>query len=148
MCADVQSKPGKSTSLIRRGIIYGILLIVAFLLGFVPTWFKSRECSRNLSLAERNLSLVSMQNSLASTAIDAQRGDYESARQAASAFFTSLRAEMDIVHIWSLSPAQREALQPLLAQRDVIITSLARGDLASAEQLSDLYVEFRETIQR
>jgi hypothetical protein len=89
-----------------------------------------------------------MQNSLASAAIDAQRGDYELARQAASAFFTSLRAEMDIDHIWSLSPAQREALQPLLAQRDGIINSLVRGDLASAEQLSDLYVEFRQTMQR
>jgi hypothetical protein len=148
MGTEEQSKPVMSTSLIRRGIIYGTLLIVAFLLGFIPTWFKSRECSRDLSQAERQLSLASMQNSLASVAIDAQRGDYESARQAASTFFTSLREEMDIVDDSSLSPAQREALQPLLAQRDGIITSLARGDLASAEQLSDLYVEFRETMQR
>jgi hypothetical protein len=148
MCAEEKSTPVMSTSLIRRSIIYGTLLIVAFLFGFVPTWFKSRECSRNLSQAERQLSLASMQNSLASAAIDAQQGDYESARQAASAFFTSLRAEMDIVDDSSLSPAQREALQPLLAQRDGIITLLARGDLASAGQLSGLYLEFRETMQR
>ena len=148
MCAKIQSKPGKPTSLIRRGIIYATLLIVVFLLGFFPTWLQSRECSGDLSQAERQLNLASMQNSLASAAIDAQRGDYESARQAASAFFTSLRAEMDILDDSSLSPVQKEALQPILAQRDGIITLLARGDLASAEQLSELYVGFRETLER
>jgi hypothetical protein len=148
MCADVQSKPVKSTFLIRRGIIYITLLILAFLLGFIPTWLKSRKCSRNLTEVERQLNLASMQNSLASAAIDAQQGDYESARQATSGFFTSLRAATDIVDDPALSPVQREAVQPLLAQRDGIITLLARGDLASAEQLSDLYVEFREIVQR
>ena len=148
MCAKEQSKPVMSTSLIRRVFIYGILLIIAFLLGFIPTWLQSRQCSRDLALAERQSGLASMQNSLGSAAIDAQRGDYESARQAASAFFTSLRAEMDIVDDSSLSPVQKETLQPILAQRDGIITLLARGDLASAEQLSELYVGFRETMER
>ena len=97
MYADVQSKPGKSTSLILWVTIYITLLIVLYLLGFVPIWLKSREYSRDLSQAERQLNLASMQNSLASAAIDAQQGDYESARQATSGFFTSLRAATDIV---------------------------------------------------
>lgn len=147
MCADVQPKPVRSTSLMRRGIVIA-LLIVVFLLGFVPMWLKSRECSRNLSEAEHQLNLTRIQNFLASAVIDARRGDYESARQATSDFFTYLRAATDKVDDSALSLAQREGLQPLLTQRDGIITLLARGDLASAERLSDLYVSYREIMNR
>jgi hypothetical protein len=148
MSADVQPKPVKSTSLIRRGIIYATLLIVAFLVGFVPMWIKSRECSRNLSEVEHQLNIASIQNSLGSAVIDARRGDYESARQAASDFFTSLRAATDKVDGSALSLAQREEVQSLLTQRDEIITLLARGDLASADLLSDLYVSYREIMNK
>jgi len=41
------------------------LLLVAFLLGFVTVWLKSRERSGSLSQAERQSSLAKMQNSLA-----------------------------------------------------------------------------------
>jgi hypothetical protein len=148
MCADVQSKSGMSNSLTLWVNIYVSLLIALYLLGSVPIWLKSRETSRELAQAERQLSLARLQNSLVFAIVHAQSADYESARQAASTFFTSLRAEMDVVDDASPLPAPREALQPLLAQRDEIITLLARGDQASAEQLSDLYVEFRETIKR
>jgi soluble cytochrome b562 len=148
MCADVDHKPVRSTSLMRRGIIYVALLIVVFLIGFVPMWLKSRESSRNLSKAEHQLNLARMQNFIASAVIDAQRGDYESARQAASDFFTSLREATDKVDDSALSLAQREGLMSLIMQRDEIITLLARGDLASVNQLSDLYVSYREIMNR
>jgi hypothetical protein len=81
-------------------------------------------------------------------AIDGKRilGDYEPARQAASNFFTSLRAETDRGNASALSPAQREGVLPLLTQRDEIITLLARGDPVSADQLSDLYVAYRKGV--
>lgn len=144
MRANVPPKPFKSTSLMRRGIIYVISLIVAFLLGFVPMWVKSRECSGNLSEVEHQLNLARIQNSLASAVIDARRGDYESARQSASDFFTSLRKVTEVEADLALSRAQKEDMQSLLNQRDGIITLLARGDLASADRLSDLYVAYQE----
>jgi hypothetical protein len=144
MQADVPPKPFKSTSLMRRGFIYVALLIVAFLLGFIPMWLNARECSGNLSGAEHQLNLARTQNSLASAVIDARRGDYESARQSASDFFTSLRELTEIEGDLALSRAQKEDMQSLLNQRDGIITLLARGDLASADRLSDLYVAYHE----
>ena len=104
----VQPKSVKTTPLMRRVIIYAALLLVVFLLGFGPMWLKSRECSRNLSEAERQLNLARMQNALASAAIDARRGDYEPARQAASSFFTSLQAETNKGDDSALSRVQRE----------------------------------------
>lgn len=148
MHADVPPKPFKSISLMRRVIIYVTLLIIAFLLGFVPMWIKAREYSRNLSEAEHQLNLARTQNFLASAVIDARRGDYESARQAASDFFTSLRELTEIEGDLALSRVQKEAMHSLLNQRDGIITLLARGDLASADRLSDLYVSYREVMNR
>ena len=140
----VESKTIKTTSLMRRVVNYAILLLVAFLLGFVPMGLKFRESSNNLSDAERQLNLGRIQHSLASAVIDARRGDYEPARQEVSNFFTFLRAETDKANDSAFSPAQREGVQPLSIGRDELITLLARNDPASADRLSDLYVAYRK----
>ena len=128
----------------RRAIFFGDLLGAAFLLGFVPMWLKLRECSIGFPETKRQLALARIQNSLASAVITVQRGDYEPARQAASDFFTSLRAEVSAGRCSALSQAQQEGVLPLFTQRDELITLLARADDASADQLSDLYVLYSE----
>jgi hypothetical protein len=138
----------RTTHRLRRFILHVVLLLLAFLLGFVPMWLKSRECSSSLAEAERQSSLARMENSLASATIDARRGDYETARQAASDFFTSLRTEFNSGLDSALSQAEISSLQPLLTRRDEIVTLLARGDATSADQLSDLYVSYRTIVNR
>ena len=96
--------------LMRRAILYGDLLVAAFLLGFVPMWLKLRECSIGFPETKRQLSLARIQNSLASAVIEVRRGDYEPARQAASDFFTALRAEVSAGADSALSQAQREGV--------------------------------------
>jgi hypothetical protein len=146
MSEEVEPKPVKSTPVRRRFIIYGAGLLVVFLLGFVPVWLKARHCASSLAEADQQLSLVRMQNNLASAVIDARRGDYEPARQAASQFLTSIRAEIDKGDASGFTPAQREGLQPLFAGRDEVITLLARSDPASADRLTDLYVAYRKVM--
>jgi len=148
MSEDRQSKPAKTTHRIRGFILYVARLLVAFLLGFVPMWLKSRERSSSLAEAKRQSSLARMENSLASAAIDARRGDYETARQAASDFFTSLRTEFNRGVDSALSQAEIASLQPLLTRRDEIVTLLARGDATAADLLSDLYVSYRTIVNR
>jgi hypothetical protein len=138
----------KITHRIRRIILYGALLLLAFLLGLVPMWWVNSQCSSSLAEAERQTSLARMQNSLASATIYAQRGDYETARQAASDFFTALRTETTDGVDSGLSEAEISSLQPLLTRRDEIVTLLARGDTTSADLLSDLYVSYRELVNR
>lgn len=136
----------KSTSVMRRVVVYGGVLLVVFLLGLVPMWLQARASAAKLADAERRLTLAGMQGNLASAAIDARRGDYEPARQAVSQFFTTLRAEIDEGDTSDLTQAQRAGLQPLFAGRDEIITLLARSDPASADRLSDLYVAYRKAV--
>jgi len=142
-----QPEPVKTSSSTRRIMIYAATLLVVFLLGFVPMWLMFRECSSNLSQAEQQLSIARIENALASAVINARRGDYEPARQAASNFFTSLRAETDRGNDAPLSQAQREGLQSILSPRDEIITLLARSEPASADRLSDLYVSYRKIMK-
>src|SRR5215211_7868686 len=95
MSEDLQSNRTKSNSTMQRFIIYAAVLVVVFLLGFVPMWLRARAATSRLTETEHRLTLVTMQSNLASATVDARRGDYEPARQAVSQFFTSLRAEID-----------------------------------------------------
>jgi hypothetical protein len=148
MNEEIEPTRVKTTSSMRRAAIYSVLLLVVFLFSFVPMWLKVRECHNSLSQAERHLSLERIENTLASAAIYARRGDYEPARQSASKFFTSLRVEIDKRSDSALSQTQREGLRPVFASRDGIITLISRSDPASADRLSDLYVSYSKIMTK
>ena len=155
-------EPVRSVPWTRRLGSYAAILLVGFLIGFVPMWIRERASAKDISeaatradltrsadvlaagMVEQDLTRAALQAALASATIDAQRGDYESARQYASEFFTALRAEVDKGDGSALSPAQRDGVQPLFAVQDEVITLLARNDPAAAGRFSDLYVSFRE----
>jgi hypothetical protein len=129
----------------RVGVYLGVALAV-FLLGLVPMWLKARENASQRDVARRELRLSQMHGTLASAVIDARRGEYEPARQTVSDFYTTLRTQIDAGEDSALTAPQREAATPLLARRDDVITLLARGDPAAAEQLSDIYVSYRKAV--
>ena len=129
----------------RVGIYLGGAVVI-FLLGLVPMWLEAREAAAQRAAARRELRLSRIQDTLASAVIDARRGEYEPARQTASDFFTTLRTELDAGEGSPLTARQREITTPLLAQRDSVITLLARGDPASADRLYDLYVSYQTAV--
>jgi len=136
--------PARPNPLARRLGVYAAVLLAGLLIGFVPTWLKSRANADALAASEKQLTSARVRNSLASAAIDARRGEYEPARQAASQFFTSLRAEADKGEASALTQAQKAGVEPLFAQRDEVITLLARSDPAAADRLTELYVAYRK----
>lgn len=145
MSEDVQ--PRRAIPVVPRFIIHAAVIAAVFLLTFVPMWLRARTASTNLARTEGQLTLVKMQSSLGAAVIDARRGDYEPARQAASGFFTSLRAEIDKGDASEFTQAQRQSLQPLFDGRDDVITLLARSDPASTDRLSDLFVAYRKIVE-
>jgi hypothetical protein len=130
---------------LRRLGLYATMLLFAFLLGLVPMWVQARSRAHERDTAEQALRLSQLENTLASAAIQARRGDYEPAREATSLFFTNLTAELGRVPS-EFTPAQRERMQSLLAERDQLITLLARADPAVAERLADIYVSYRQAM--
>ena len=138
----------KSDPDLKRVGVYVLAAALIFLAGFVPMWLQAGARLQERDTAQRELRLVQVQVSLASATIDARRGEYEPARQAAAAFFKALTEESDLGKGSVLTPQHHEALQPLTLQRDEIITLLARGDPASAERLANLYVAYRTALRK
>jgi hypothetical protein len=132
---------------LRRYAIYALILVVVFLLGLVPMWLSARSRARERDEARRELRLSKVENDLSSAVINARRGEYEPARQATSSFFTSLVTQCDASsQPTDLTRAQCDALRQPLAQRDELITLLARSDPAAADRLSDVYVLYQQAM--
>ena len=128
----------------KRLLIYLLLLVIGFLLGFVPMWLTARQRSKELETTRTELRRSQMQGALSGAALDARRGDYEPARKAMSDFFSALSGEVDRGEDSSLNQTQQEAVRPLLVQRDEIITLLARSDPAAADRLANLEATYRK----
>ena len=129
---------------VRRVILYAAVLLVVFLLGLVPMWMTARTRAEERDAAQAALRISTLQNTLASAAIDARRGEYEPARQAASDFFTNLGTEIARGPDSVFNETQRDNLRAMFAARDDTITLLARNDPASADRLVELYNTYRQ----
>ena len=105
-------------------------------------WINANSLERELQEAKVELRPLILRDNLANAAISARRGEYETARQRASDFFTSLREETERDGGPVYGPEHRETINNILMQRDETITLLARNDPAAADKLSDLYYHF------
>jgi hypothetical protein len=123
----------------RRVALYLTLALGFFLVGFVPMWWRANQAVEQRDVAQREVRLRQLQNSLAAAMVDVQRGEYEPARQATSDFYTSLRHQIDAGDASIFNASQREKLRPLLGERDQVITLLARSDPAAVDRLFSIY---------
>ncbi len=128
----------------RRVALYASLSLGFFLLGFVPMWLKSNNAIEQRDASQREVRLSQLQNTLATAMVDVQRGEYEPARQLTSDFYTNLRSQIDAANSSVFTPAQRETLRPLLAERDEVITLLARSDRAAVDRLFAIYSSYNK----
>jgi hypothetical protein len=128
-----------------RGWLYYLLTaLLAFLAGLIPMWLANRSLTEERDAISRSLRASRTQDALASAIVDARRGEYEPARQAASDFFRQVSEDLDRIAGSPYSDAQKEQLRGLLTSRDDLITLLARSDPASADRLSEIFLTFRQ----
>ena len=125
-----------------------VVPVAVFLVGFIPMWFKASRLEAELDRAQQELRLAQIQTTLANAALDARHGEYEPARQAVAQFYKLVTEEADRGVRSAFSEASRASMQPLLAQRDDLITLLARGDPTSGERLASVYVSFRKSLAK
>lgn len=122
------------------------VLCGTFLFGFIPMWLKSSRLNAELARAQRQARLEQIHMTFADATLDARRGNYEPARQKMVKLFSLVTAEIDRGIGSALPASVEQELKPLLAQRDDLITLLARGDPASAERLANAYASFRKAL--
>ena len=149
MSTSEERKENQTGSRVKRMAIYAAIVLVAFLVGLVPMGLKAWGRGNERDAAQKELRLCKLQLRLASATISARRGDYEPARQATSDFFSALHLQLEQANSESdLTSPQRDALRPLMNDRDDLITLLARSDPASADRLSDLYLAYQKAMGR
>ena len=136
----------KPTTRKRSSWVPVFVLCGVFLVGFVPMWLKSHRLNYELFRSQRQTRVDAIQIAFANATLDARRGDYEPARQQMTKFFSLVTAEMDRGVGSALPTALADELKPVLAQRDNLITLLARGDPASAERLATAYAGFEKVL--
>ena len=124
--------------------IYAAILLLVFLLGFIPTCLVARRRGLERDTAQAALRRSNLQNALGNAIVDARAGNYELARQGTSDFFSNLAIEVERDSIFNA--AQETQLRTVLQERDDTITSLARSDPYSADRLTKLYNQYREAI--
>jgi hypothetical protein len=132
----------------RRVALNVSLCLGFFLLGLVPMWFRANNAIEQRDAAQREVRLSQLQNILGAAMVEAQRGEYEPARQLTSEFYTNLRSQIDAANASIFTPAQREALRPFLAERDEVITLLARSDRAAVDHLFAIYKSYNKITTR
>ncbi len=126
--------------------IFAIALIVAFLIGFIPMWMRANNTAEEHEVTKKALTRSEISNLISKAIVDARRGEYETARQNTSDFFTKLNAEIEKAENSAYPQAQNEKLKTVFTDRDAIITLLARRDPASVERLSDINLAYRQAL--
>jgi hypothetical protein len=129
-----------------RWLLPLLAVLIAFGAGFAPAWRKAAQHASERDAALRSARVLELEALISRACIDARRGEYESARQAASQFFTVLSTEVQTpLKNSAFSSDKIDALRTLLSHRDGLITLLARSDPASAERLTEVYLTYRNT---
>ncbi|CAN5644147.1 hypothetical protein BH23GEM3_BH23GEM3_25840 [soil metagenome] len=113
-------------------------LIVAFLIGFVPTYSRARTLDRELTETRHDLEIARLQGRLGAALAESHRSNYERARQLMAGFFTELQQSLGQVR----DPTQQQELRAILQQRDEIITLLSRAEPESTQRLMLLYTRY------
>ena len=115
-----------------------IATVLAFAIGFGWQYTRARGLQQQLDVASTDLAFERLEATLAAATIEADRNNYEIARQLASDFFTGLQNEMQ------RAPEEKQPeLQRILSLRDGVITAASRSDSQTGSLLAQLYSTYR-----
>jgi hypothetical protein len=113
------------------------IALVAFLLGFLPQWSRANGLSDRLDTAQQELKMARVEGQIGAALTESLRSNYERARQMMTEVYATLQATAP-----SLQGTQRREVDTLLAQRDEMITLLARAAPESSQRLMLVYARY------
>ncbi|MDQ3555552.1 MAG: hypothetical protein M3409_02070, partial [Gemmatimonadota bacterium] len=99
---------------------------------------RARTLDVELATARHELAMARLQGRLGAALAESLRSNYERSRQLMTDFFREAQGRLPAVE----DPHQRQELQAMLAQRDELITLLARAEPESTQRLMLLYTRF------
>jgi hypothetical protein len=120
------------------------IALAAFLLGFLPQWSRANglrdrlnTAQQTLQTTQQDLRMSRVEGQIGAALAEAQRSNYEQARQRMTEVYRELQAAAP-----TLQGAQRREVDAILAQRDEIVTLLARAAPESRERVMLIYTRY------
>jgi uncharacterized protein (DUF3084 family) len=111
--------------------------LLAFLLGFLPQWSRANGLSDDLEVTRTELRAAQTENRIGAALAESLRSNYERSRQLMTTVFSDLQSART-----QLSPAQQKEVDAILAQRDEIVTLLARAAPESSQRLMLIHTRY------
>ena len=131
-------------------IIAGVLILAAFLLGYVPQYQKSRDLESQLNSTRHELALASVKTAgdqldllIGYVYLETNQKNYGLASEASTKFFNRARTLAG----QSSDPNRQKFLQAALSKRDVVTGGLAKGDAGTLAAVQELFQGALETTQ-
>jgi len=129
------SRPAKNTI-----IIVAVLVVAAFLAGFLPSYIKRRGLESELRQATMENRMSQLRDLAGLAYLQANQKNYGLAADSSARFFQSTREVLNQTQ----DTARRKALEDLLGSRDKIASELSRGDPAVVNDLQTVFVKTRQ----
>jgi outer membrane cobalamin receptor len=140
MVQETKKPSGINRDLLKKIAIAAGILILAFLLGYLPSMINSRATEQqNVELAHK-LKGAELGSQLAMASYEVNRNNYANAAQFSSKFFDGLRDSINE----SNDQALKQKLQAMLARRDEITANLAQADPSVKEKLAQMVADYFE----
>ena len=126
----------------NRLIAIGLAVaVVAFLAGFVPQWLRAKRANETVQAVALALSMSRTEGKIAAALTESLRSNYERSRQ----LMTEVYDEIETLR-GAATPAQRTELDAILAERDEMITLLARAAPESSQRLMLVHTRYRTSM--
>ena len=123
----------------KRLLVEGILVLAAFLLGFVPQYVKARQLQGQLDNARHELADTHLRDLSALAYVQAVQKNYGLAAETSGRFFTRVRQAANEAG----NDTRKAALEGLMAPHDRVMEELAKADPGVVTDLGDLYLKTR-----
>ncbi len=124
----------------RKLLLWVILLVIGFLVGFIPQYLKARALQQRANRCEATLELARVQQYGALTYVAATQLNYGTASGYAQQFFDQAQKLAASTN----DPNVRSTLAVVLSARDKITGELAKGDSAVVGDLQQILLKLEQ----
>lgn len=132
---------------VKRIALVVLLLVAAFLGGYIPQWLEVRRLESELRTTAFDLRLANLHRQLGVASEEAQRNNFGTASEAARLFFDGC-GEVVRTYPFENEPRTKIALSSYTASRDEILRDLALADPAVRQRLAGLYLAMDGVLKR
>jgi len=116
------------------------VVIVAFLLGYIPACVSARNAEQQKAQLEYKVRLADLRDKIGMASYEVNRNNYANATESSTLFFDGLAKLIGDAR----DEAFRQKLEAMLARRDEITTNLAQADPVVKEKLAQMYANFSQ----